>query len=906
MVVAKVPPLPPAIAGPPPHKGIEFAALVKYLYFMRFSLLLWLFFPLFALLDWSGALSAMSRGIVAMESGLHLTLASFFVAAAGWVALLSARVACAYGEERFGSKPPHYLSVGTKMSWWAFLGAQVPGLFLLVYAGHATFVEQGVEQGKPADLGVLNITGFILLGILAALACWTLMAGIYYWMFWRPGAAAANPAKAFVVPYAGVFKTIEADPPSAPLVGVLKLFEPAARLGRGYSDSNRGIFKLHSGHAFAFLTLGFLAAIYLAFWDFTAPVELKLVRLTAQIIFGLAALLWTILSLFSLQTRRNFKAGKVGISVLRMVVLFAPLLLVIWLPFGVDNHPFAMPVLAFVTVLVMFVAWGLSGLAFLLDRFRIPVLISVIVVLFASNLVLGKWAGTGEHYITSYEFSAANPDGQGQADPPAWLTPRQILDKFEGSDASPGKAPRPVIIVTATGGGIHAAAWTSKALTGIENKIGDGFHDSILLMSTVSGGSVGVTPWLSHYLDGSSFKSDGDFKTTSCSDLQAAAWGLVYADFLRVLIPVRFSSLGKTLNKYDRGWAMEQAFGRNRKAQCQPDQFNKDAFDSDTETRITAFNLTKSPDSKKHPIMPAFSLNTTAEETGGRFLIANYDVPPQENTSEITPAHSFVPYFRRDLPLSTAARLSANFPYVSPMPRLDKEGLGEREQNRRNYHFGDGGYFDNDGTASAMEFLWYALSGRPAVESKIPVLIVEIRDGDDPSGVGDPDPEEKQWPGQTLGPVGTFYNANHVSVTRRNRRELCFMEKALDRKATFTHIILPFDPCESGKKCSGKQALSWHLTNSQKLQMRTALTNVEDQIEGISAWYANPTAVTVLDKGDSNYRQGDRIDQNAADKANADLKKQGKKLISYEPRSDETGCYKWEASSEQKKAVEVQ
>lgn len=119
--------------------------------------------------------------------------------------------------------------------------------------------------------------------------------------------------------------------------------------------------------------------------------------------------------------------------------------------------------------------------------------------------------------------------------------------------------------------------------------------------------------------------------------------------------------------------------------------------------------------------MPAFSLNTTAEETGGRFLIANYRIDPEKKESEITPADSFLDRLKSDLAPSTAARLSANFPYVSLMPRL--------EPPAPNFHFGDGGYFDNDGTASAIEFLWYALKSRNTQDPPVPVLILEIRDG---------------------------------------------------------------------------------------------------------------------------------------------------------------------------------
>jgi hypothetical protein len=99
--------------------------------------------------------------------------------------------------------------------------------------------------------------------------------------------------------------------------------------------------------------------------------------------------------------------------------------------------------------------------------------------------------------------------------------------------------------------------------------------------------------------------------------------------------------------------------------------------------------------------MPAFTLNTTAAESGGRFLLSNYMVPPavKPNTGFL-PAESFLQVYAHDtccangphgerlfadLPLSTAARLSATFPVVSPATRIP------RQYARAASHFLDGG-----------------------------------------------------------------------------------------------------------------------------------------------------------------------------------------------------------------------
>jgi hypothetical protein len=855
-----------------PHDS-PLVATVKYLYFMRFSIILWLFFPMLAVFDGT-KVSAMTRGIVALESGWHVFFASFFVVIAGWVALLSARITSEYGEERFGSAPPTFFQLGP-MSPWTFWGAQLPGFSLLAYVWYRT----ATEQGEKGNLHQWTIAISLLLGLVAALLCWILLAAIYYWLYWIPGAKVKEdfPSKPFLIPYAEYFKPLEGWQPSAPLLALLQLFERAARGGPGYARADRGTFTLHSGHVLAWLTLGFLATVYLAFWDFTAPIELVQVRLIERIIFVAAALIWAVLSW---RAKSRFNKPFKWRDAIWMVLLFSPMFLTVSLPFFWDNDSSAMPVLGFVTVLLMFILWGLAALAFFLDRFRVPVLTSLGVFFLALNSV------TGDHYLKRLPV----PDSLGQKDGPGKLpTPKTVLDRFQeratsvngpsatNVDSRKPKAARPVIVVTATGGGIHAAAWTSSVLAKVEEEFrakGASFHESILLMSTVSGGSVGTVPWLVNYTPGEGFgrmvqktaaqAGKAPDKETpipreraiaECSDLQAAAWGLTYADFLRILLPFRWSNLGRTLDTYDRGWALEQAFWRNRKTAC------------DQEARGGKKDEIKKDDTKKHDTqtvawlagfatVPAFSLNTTAEETGSRFLIANYRIEPEKKESEITPADSFLDRLKSDLPLSTAARLSANFPYVSPMPRLvpagDDEKLPAEERNIRGLHFGDGGYFDNDGTASAMEFLWYALKGRKAEDPLVPVLILEIRDGPDPSGAGDPAPKEKNWGStdQALGPLLTFYNANHVSVTRRNRRELCFMERALDGKASFTHMVLPYRPpkedCPDVEECPAEsEPLSWHLTGKQKDEITLALGRVQQAVHGAAEWYAKATTVPV-------------------------------------------------------------
>lgn len=89
--------------------------------------------------------------------------------------------------------------------------------------------------------------------------------------------------------------------------------------------------------------------------------------------------------------------------------------------------------------------------------------------------------------------------------------------------------------------------------------------------------------------------------------------------------------------------------------------------------------------------------------------------------------------------VATAARLSATFPYVSSAARIPAEFAPYA------FHFVDGGYFDNDGTSSVIEFLMHAFGRGPWLESeqpasqstgrvadyrdtgRVPILLIEIR-----------------------------------------------------------------------------------------------------------------------------------------------------------------------------------
>ena len=204
------------------------------------------------------------------------------------------------------------------------------------------------------------------------------------------------------------------------------------------------------------------------------------------------------------------------------------------------------------------------------------------------------------------------------------------------------------------------------------------------------------------------------------------------------------SPLGK-----DRGWSLRKGFSRNanndychetwrRDTGAAPENLQqwlswniKNRLKSNRadenenqllERQLTLRNL--QPAWGGQPI-PAFTMNATAYEDGNRFLLANYRIPdpqlpPDANWPDTKPnykARSFLATYPRatlpsgatalaDLPLATAAQMSASFPLISSAARVP----WALDSSVQAHHFVDGGYYDNDGTASVIEFLRYALA----------------------------------------------------------------------------------------------------------------------------------------------------------------------------------------------------
>jgi hypothetical protein len=884
-----------AAAGPPKpvrKKSRFFKAVgrwTRYLYFLRFSILLWVF-PL--VLVWANAPNharSLVSGVVTPATRVQYLCVAFFLFAGSFVALILARVVVINGIKRFRESPPPLLHClladeGARCEWIAPVASQLNNLVVFWY-----FLSNGHSEGVSRR----DIAAGLAEGVILALLFWFAVSAIYY-LTYRPALHPAakrhfgkKAARTLLFPRglmrlsapgkpAGFGEVLEDADIPFPVNWIARLFPEV-----GYRWQPKG--PLYEGHYFALISaLGFYA-LYWTLWPLTAPVPVPGASKVALILYSLGGLAVFVLVLLA---KVENDADKLKLWIWK-AILAVPILgfaaVVPYIYYAGDAERF--PILALVLILVISITWTLGAIAFFADRFRIPVLTTLILLIVIPS-AFHAYGPEDEHYLSA-ALTATRPQ------PP---TPGEIVDNRLAKDSN-----QTFIIVTSTGGGIHAAAWTAAILGHLEEEFAKNsltsFHDHVLLLSTVSGGSAGLYTYLRELYDktnGGKPVWDRMTDEAKCSSLEAVGWGLVYYDIPKATVPLlpywwtpstglddlKEDPLGK-----DRTWALRKAFSRNLndaycKPQAQPGKLiplsqvvadEEENPDKDQALTLASLNamLGNNP-------YPAFTMNTTTVEDGNRLLLANYRIPQIEvNPLVPRPAESFLDVYGgqhpgpqhpgtqgeqlfSDLPLATAAQLSATFPYVSSaatFPALNKE---------QTVHFVDGGYYDNDGTASAIEFLRFALDGSkllsagkaaaggkgtggmkpsaggntPASKPPLRVLLVEIRNSPDTAtGPGpqalkpDPNGNCNAWglSDQLMAPLKAFYGGGHDSVTGRNRNDLLLLERAYKDRLFLQHFIIvdnasevdevscsPKNPDKDASKKAVTDPLNWSLTPKQQ------------------------------------------------------------------------------------------
>lgn len=444
-----------------------------------------------------------------------------------------------------------------------------------------------------------------------------------------------------------------------------------------------------------------------------------------------------------------------------------------------------LPTLGYVLLLLILLCWGLSGAAFFLDRFRIPVMLPLLIL-----FTITSASPLSDHF---YPVVARTQERR----PVPCERGAQPASATTGVPALGG----PIIVVAANGGGIQAGAWAAVVLTELERRFGNDFGTHLRVVSSVSGGSVGAMYFVNEYTAAgsppSSDELDGIVERVEGSSLDEIAWGLAYPDLMRLL-----TSYGSS---WDRGRALQYAWLRRDLGGKWKNRGGIEEGLSKWQAEVAAGHR------------PGSIFNTTVSDTGQRLPLSTIDLPPCSEGKQ-TQDKLFDGLVGNDLSVATAARLSASFPYVSPAARADL-GIGETLTGQP--HIVDGGYYDNYGISSLVEWLDYEMSKPENTISR--VLLVEIRG----SRTGGDYVFEKRrgWLYQTFAPLGTLLHVRDTGQFSHNRVELQLLIDKWKggsgvRRIPITDVVFEYDGSDP--------PLSWHLNQVEKQDLKSSWARVAD------------------------------------------------------------------------------
>ena len=308
------------------------------------------------------------------------------------------------------------------------------------------------------------------------------------------------------------------------------------------------------------------------------------------------------------------------------------------------------------------VLWG-SALVYWGERTRIPVLTLLLLLAVVSSI------SNDNHNIRVLNAGGSSDRDSLETALSKWHD--QISKKY--SD----RPEHPLFIVTAEGGGIRAAYWTSIVLGSLQDK-DPSFADHVFAISGVSGGSVGAAVFSALLTDENARGQivQRSEEILGQDFLSSAIAAMLYPDFAQRFCPVPIQLL-------DRGQWMEKSWEKAWRETARKHGHDDNRF-------AEGFRLLWK---QGNPYVPVLFLNATSVERGNRVIGSNVRINPDEFLASDDLMNKIAP--AADVPLSTAAHLSARFTYVSPAARFVSD----------NSHAVDGGYFENSGATTGVDIL---------------------------------------------------------------------------------------------------------------------------------------------------------------------------------------------------------
>lgn len=419
-----------------------------------------------------------------------------------------------------------------------------------------------------------------------------------------------------------------------------------------------------------------------------------------------------------------------------------------------SNITKAIPTIGHFALMVAILTTIASGIAFWLDRFRF------------STLLAASIFGLSLFVVRDYEFRVEKVIETAPS-----LVDAMEAKKIPAVNSRNPRQPsqRTLIVVTAPGGGIHAAAWSAEVLTRLDQRWPETFRKSLGMISAVSGGSVGTM----YYVDGISDPEGGvPLEEVRRRAQQSTLEPIFFATTFHDVLP---------LTPLDRGTAAEHFWDFTLRSTGRPSP------------KLSSWGHQAAKGE-----LPVVVFNATDVKSGRRVLLgstAHWE--HGDHSSEVAHEHQEacaafdLREHHLDMKVATAVRLSASFPYVTPIsrPSNDEDGRPLMPSVR----MGDGAYADNDGIMTALESISQMIDKfsrqKPEERPFDRILLINI----DNYGTEATNAMFDESGGQlealsyaTIGPLLGLSNVRGASQAERGKLEVSFLE---DRTMTEQEVM---------------------------------------------------------------------------------------------------------------------
>lgn len=379
--------------------------------------------------------------------------------------------------------------------------------------------------------------------------------------------------------------------------------------------------------------------------------------------------------------------------------------------------------------------------------------------------------------------------------------------------------------------------------------MGADFTKSIGLISSVSGGSVGSLFFVDYCEEDGAIKREN--LTAVVQDavqdgLDTMGWGLVYRDLGNIVGLPWLNPFLRCIFKYvlkydvrisDRGEALEYSWQNTRAGEDSATQKLQDVEATQSQRNKVNSDFVTLDDWGEKALdgkMPIPVFNTTLVEDGRRMLFSPMTFSKTTTDKTDLTIDSNTLYPKHTINAVTAARLSATFPYVSPTSR--NPDIEIEHEIERNYHIVDGGYFDNSGIVTAVNWLDGNMDMLLKKVGVKRLILLEI-EAFAQKTFNEPEMGRGGFLTAFFAPIKTLLNVKTASLVIRNQQEIDLLVKRyrseLDETGTdeanskVQHVKVEFPTSKY------KQPLSWKLSPSEKYALEEAWEGIKQEEESL-------------------------------------------------------------------------